>query len=61
LGRVLSFFFMDRGLWSIGGLLLGGSASIIGIQWTVQVAAMMCAFAAAIVLFIFSRDRVRPA
>lgn len=60
LGRVLSFFFMDRGLWSIGGLLLGGSASIIGIQWTVQVAAMMCAFAAAIVLFIFSRDRVRP-
>ena len=61
LGRVLSFFFMDRGLWSIGGLLLGGSASIIGIQWTVQVAAMMCAFAAAIVLFIFSRDRIRAA
>ena len=59
LGRVLSFFFMDRGLWSIGGLLLGGSASVIGIQWTVQVAAMMCAFAAAIVLFIFSRDRIR--
>ena len=61
LGRVLSFFFMDRGLWSIGGLLLGGSASIIGIQWTVEVAAIMCAIAAAIVLFLFSRDRFRPA
>ena len=61
LGRVLSFFFMDRGLWSIGGLLLGGSASIIGIRWTVQAAAMICALAAAIVLFLFSRDRFRVA
>lgn len=61
LGRVLSFFFMDRGLWSIGGLLLGGSATLIGIRWTVQAAAMICALAAAIVLFLFSRDRFRVA
>jgi MFS family permease len=61
LGRVLSFFFMDRGLWSIGGLMLGGAASVIGIKWTVEIAALICACAAAIVLFMFSKDRVRPA
>ena len=61
LGRVLSFFFMDRGLWSIGGLLLGGTASMIGIKWTVGFAAVICAFAAAIVLFMFTRARVRAA
>src|ERR1043166_5589478 len=59
LGRVLSFFFMDRGLWSIGGLVLGGSASMVGIQWTVGVAAVICASAAAGVLFIISRAPVR--
>jgi MFS transporter, DHA1 family, staphyloferrin A biosynthesis exporter len=55
LGRVLSFFFMDRGLWSIGGLVLGGSAHVIGISWTVGVAATICALAAATVLFSFRR------
>ena len=59
LGRVLSFFFMDRGLWSIGGLLLGGTASMIGIKWTVGVAAIICALAAAIVLSMFTRVRIR--
>ena len=61
LGRVLSFFFMDRGLWSIGGLMLGGTASMIGIKWTVGIAAVICGCAAAIVLFIFSKARVTPA
>jgi MFS family permease len=61
LGRVLSFFFMDRGLWSIGGLLLGGAASMIGIRWTVGVAAVICTFAAAVVLFMFSKARAMPA
>jgi MFS family permease len=55
LGRVLSFFFMDRGLWSIGGLVLGASASRIGIQWTVEIAAVICACAAATVLFTFNK------
>ena len=58
LGRVLSFFFMDRGLWSIGGLMLGGAASMIGIKWTVEIAAVVCACAAAVVLFLFSKARV---
>jgi MFS family permease len=54
LGRVLSFFFMDRGLWSIGGLLLGSAASSIGIQWTIEGAAIICGIAAAAVLFLIS-------
>ncbi len=59
LGRVLSFFFMDRGLWSIGGLILGGFASLIGIQHTFEVSAAICGVAAVIVLF--SIGRMRPA
>ncbi|HUK40647.1 MAG TPA: MFS transporter, partial [Candidatus Acidoferrales bacterium] len=61
LGRVLSFFFMDRGLWSIGGLMLGSAASMIGIKSTVEIAAAICAGAASIVLFIFGKTRVRHA
>jgi len=61
LGRVLSFFFMDRGLWSIGGLMLGSAASMIGIKWTVGIAAVICAGAAAIVLFRFDKMRVTSA
>jgi MFS family permease len=59
LGRVLSFFFMDRGLWSIGGLMLGGIASLIGIQGTFEVSAAICGIAAAIV--IFNIGRLSPA
>lgn len=57
LGRVLSFFFMDRGLWSIGGLVLGGLASLIGIQGTFEVSAAICGIAAVIVLFSIGRMR----
>lgn len=46
LGRVLSLFFMDRGLWSVGGLLIGGAASMIGIAWTFAASAAICAVAA---------------
>jgi predicted MFS family arabinose efflux permease len=55
LGRVLSFFFMDRGLWSIGGLILGASASAIGIRGTFELSAAICGIAAAVVLFIIRR------
>jgi sugar phosphate permease len=54
LGRVLSLFFMDRGLWSLGGLLMGASASAIGIDWTFAVCGVVCAIAAT-ALLIFSR------
>src|SRR2546430_7567137 len=54
LGRVLSFFFMDRGLWSIGGVLLGGAAFLIGVQRGVGVAAVICAVSPGVVCFFFS-------
>jgi predicted MFS family arabinose efflux permease len=50
LGRVLSLFFMDRGLWSLGGLLIGASASAIGIDYTFGVSAAICAAAAGLLL-----------
>jgi MFS family permease len=46
LGRVLSLFFMDRGLWSLGGLIIGSSAAAIGIDHTLAISALICALAA---------------
>jgi MFS family permease len=59
LGRVLSLFFMDRGLWSLGGLLIGGAASMIGIEWTLAACASICAAAAA-GLILVTGGRLRP-
>ncbi|TMA10831.1 MAG: MFS transporter [Deltaproteobacteria bacterium] len=59
LGRVLSLFFMDRGLWSLGGLLMGGAASIIGIDWTFAACASVCAIAAGGLLWAISRRPVK--
>ena len=56
LGRVLSLFFMDRGLWSLGGLFIGGAASIIGIDWTFTACASICAIAAAAFLLAAGRQ-----
>ncbi|MGH7770233.1 MAG: MFS transporter, partial [Candidatus Binatia bacterium] len=55
LGRVLSLFFMDRGLWSLGGLLIGAAASIVGIDWTLGASAAICALAAAGLLVVTGR------
>ncbi|HKA33306.1 MAG TPA: MFS transporter [Candidatus Binatia bacterium] len=67
LGRVLSLFFMDRGLWSLGGLLIGSSAAVIGIDRTLAICALLCALAAAGLLFVTGRPagpalalRLRP-
>lgn len=57
LGRVLSFFFMDRGLWSIGGLMLGVTVSLIGVQGTFVISAAICGLAALVVLFSIARMR----
>ena len=46
LGRVLSLFFMDIGLWSLGGLAIGSIAAIIGIDHTLSVSAGICIIAA---------------
>ncbi|HEY7218329.1 MAG TPA: MFS transporter [Candidatus Binatia bacterium] len=46
LGRVLSLFFMDIGLWSLGGLAIGSAAAVIGIDHTLTVSAVICIIAA---------------
>jgi MFS family permease len=61
LGRVLSLYFMDRGLWSLGGLLIGGSASAIGIDWTFAVCSAICAIAAVALLSANRRYRAEVA
>jgi MFS family permease len=57
LGRVLSLFFMDRGLWSLGSLMIGTAAAAIGIDWTFAVCGGVCAIAAATVLTASRRSR----
>ena len=57
LGRVLSLFFMDRGLWSLGSLIIGGSAAVIGIEWTFAVCGLVCTVAASFLLVLSRRHR----
>ncbi len=57
LGRVLSLFFMDRGLWSLGGLIIGSSASAIGINWSFAICGAVCTAAATALLLVSSRQR----
>jgi MFS family permease len=52
LGRVLSLFFMDRGLWSLGSVLIGAAAAVIGIDWTFATCGAICAIAAASLLMV---------
>ncbi len=46
LGRVLSLFFMDRGLWSLGSMLIGASGAVIGMDWTFALCGAVCAITA---------------
>jgi hypothetical protein len=52
LGRVLSLFFMDRGLWSLGSVVIGAAAAVIGIDWTFATCGTICAIAAASLLMV---------
>ena len=61
LGRVLSLFFMDRGLWSLGGLMIGSAAAAIGIDWTFAVCSVVCAVAAISLLLTSRRHRAASA
>ncbi len=56
LGRVLSLFFMDRGLWSLGALLMGGIASVVGVAWAFAAGAVVCAAAASWMLLDLRRS-----
>jgi MFS family permease len=61
LGRVLSLFFMDRGLWSLGSIIIGGLASAIGIDWTFSICGVVCAIAATSLLLVSRRLRATAA
>lgn len=61
LGRVLSLFFMDRGLWSLGGVMMGTMASAIGIDWTFALCSVVCALAATTLLGLSRRYRAQAA
>jgi len=61
LGRVLSLFFMDRGLWSLGSMLIGTAASGIGISWTFAICAAVCTLAAGSLLSANARRRAQAA
>lgn len=61
LGRVLSLFFMDRGLWSLGGVMIGASASAIGIDWTFSLCSVVCVIAATTLLSISRKYRAEAA
>jgi MFS family permease len=60
LGRVLSLFFMDRGLWSVGSVMIGALASVIGISWTFALCGAVCAAAGAALLLLSRRSRLGP-
>lgn len=61
LGRVLSLFFMDRGLWSLGGVMMGSLASAIGIDWTFALCSVVCAIAATTLLGLNRKYRAEAA
>lgn len=52
LGRVLSLFFMDRGLWSFGGIVIGSAAAVITVSWAFAACALCCGVMASLILFL---------
>lgn len=61
LGRVLSLFFMDRGLWSLGSMMIGGLGAAIGMDWTFALCGAICAITAVMVMSISRRYRAEVA
>jgi Transmembrane secretion effector len=51
LGRVLSLFFMDKGLWSFGTLFIGIVAHWVGTPRAIAISGFACAFAASTMLY----------
>jgi MFS family permease len=61
LGRVLSIFFMDRGLWSLGSMLIGALGAVIGMDWTFALCGAICAISAVAVMSISRKYRAEIA
>jgi hypothetical protein len=51
LGRILSLFLMDKGLWSFGTLFIGSFASLIGTPSAIALSGFICALSAAALLY----------
>lgn len=61
LGRVLSLFFMDRGLWSLGSVIIGAAGAVIGMDWTFAASGTVCVAAAVVLLAVNRRYRAAVA
>ena len=48
---MLSLFFMDKGLWSFGTLLIGGIAHVIGTPPAIAISGAICAVFASVLLY----------
>jgi MFS family permease len=51
LGRMLSLFFMDKGLWSFGTLFIGTLAHWVGAPRAMTISGIACALAASALLY----------
>ncbi|HSQ14584.1 MAG TPA: MFS transporter [Candidatus Deferrimicrobium sp.] len=51
LGRMLSLFFMDKGMWSFGTLFIGSVAHIVGTPNAIAISGICCALAASVLLY----------
>ena len=51
LGRMLSLFFMDKGLWSFGTLFIGSVAHLVGTPRAIAISGIACALAASVLLY----------
>ncbi|HKY09865.1 MAG TPA: MFS transporter [Candidatus Binatia bacterium] len=51
LGRMLSLFFMDKGMWSFGTLFIGSVAHVLGTPNAIAIAGVCCALAASLLLY----------
>jgi predicted MFS family arabinose efflux permease len=50
LGRMLSLFFMDKGMWSFGTLFIGSVAHVVGTPNAIAISGTCCAVAASALL-----------
>lgn len=57
LGRILSLFLMDKGLWSFGTLFIGGLASLLGTPSAIALSGLICALSAAALFYRRSQWR----
>lgn len=51
LGRMLSLFFMDKGMWSFGTLFIGSIAHGVGTPNAIAISGVCCAVAASVLLY----------